>query len=56
MKMAEMGRAYVQYVTEVRNVHTLLLRKPEGKRQLTQEDNTKLILKKQCVRIWNGFM
>jgi len=40
MKMAVMGRAYVQYVTEVRNVHTLLLRKPEGKRQLTQEDNT----------------
>jgi hypothetical protein len=28
-------------VTEVRNVHTLLLRKPEGKRQHTQEDNTK---------------
>jgi hypothetical protein len=27
-------------VTEVRKLHTLLLRKPEWKRQLTQEDNT----------------
>jgi hypothetical protein len=28
-------------VTEVRNVHTILLRKPEGKIQLTQEYNIK---------------
>lgn len=31
-------------MTEVRNVHTLLLREPEGKRELTQEDNTKIDL------------
>jgi hypothetical protein len=43
-------------VTEVRNVHTQLLRKPEGKRQLTQEDNTTTDLEEQCVIIWNGFM
>jgi hypothetical protein len=50
---------HIAHMVEMRNVYTILVRKPEWKRSLqtTRQNmnNIKSILKKEIMRVWTGF-